>query len=58
LQRPADRRPELERGDTGIEIGELAVERLLQPGADLLSLLDSLGDDDRLGKVVVGKLDV
>src|SRR4029077_11187997 len=58
LYRPAHRRPQLERGDPGIEITELAVERLLQPGADDLALLDALGDDDCLGKEVVGKLHV
>src|SRR6202040_677430 len=58
LQWPADRRPQLESGDPGIEAGELAVERLLQPAADDLTLLDALGDDDGFGKEVVGELNV
>ena len=58
LQGPADRRAQLQRVDPGVEIGELGVERLLQARPDDFAFLDALGDDDRLGKIIVGELHV
>src|SRR5262249_23694892 len=53
LQGPADRRPQLERGDSSVGIGELFGKGLLEACADDLTLFYPLGDDDCFGKIVV-----
>ena len=58
LERPSDRRAELERVDPPDSARELVRERLLQPRLHALALLESLGDDDRLREKVVRELHV
>src|SRR6202007_2515347 len=43
LQWPANRWPQFQRVDSGVETGELAVEFLLQPRPDNFALRDALG---------------
>src|SRR5689334_5366261 len=52
---PADGGAKLERIDTGDGTREAHREGLLETRAYLVALLQSLGDHDRLGEVVVGQ---
>ena len=56
LQRPADGRSQFQRVNPGIEIAELAVQCLFQASSDGLALLEALGHDDSLGKIIVSQL--
>ena len=58
LQRPADRRPELERRDAADDVGELLGQQLLELHLQPFARLDVLGDDHELGEERVGELDV
>ena len=58
LHRPADRRPELERGDPRDRGREILGQHLLELGLQPLARVDVLGDDHRLGEEVVRQLDV
>ena len=58
LDRPSDRRAELERVDPPDNARELGRQRLLQLRLHALALLESLGDDHGLGEKVVRELHV
>jgi hypothetical protein len=47
-----------QRIDTPDNARELGRQRMLEPRLHALTLLQSLGNDDRLGEKVVGKLNV
>ena len=58
LQRPADRRPELQRAHARQHVVEVVGEGLLQARLHAGALLEALGDDHGLGEEVVGELGV
>ena len=58
LQRPADRRPELERIQPGNNSGKLFGEEHFEPGANALARFETFRDDDGLRKEVVCQLHV
>ena len=58
LERPADRRAELQRVDPPDSVREIGRQRLLELRLHAFALLESLGDDDGLGEKVVRQLHV
>ena len=58
LQRPSDRRAELQWVDPPDNVRELGRQRLLELRLDPLALLQSLGDDHGLAEKVIGQLNV
>ena len=58
LERPSDRRPELQRGDASDGVREVHRERALELRLHPLALLEALGDHNGLGEEVVRELHV
>ena len=58
LHGPADRRAKLERRDARDDAGQLLRQRLFELRMQAFARRDVLGDDDGLGKEVIGQLDV
>ena len=58
LQRPADRRSQLERRDARDDLGKLLGERLLELLLQPLARREVPGDDDELPEERIGELDV